>query len=446
VSISSVPGARRSSARALPVPEIALHRFELSCGAKLLVSPRSGAPVTAMRVHLKGGPGLDPAGKEGLATLVGSLADQGTLAHSDVQLAELLEPAGGSVRGDASGLTATVAGGAWRLLADIACEVLMTAAFPDDLIGTQLARVKSRMEIDEHEPRAQAAQRFRKLVYGKHWLGRPARGTVKSIATITPDDLRAHHAEYWVASRATIVVCGDVNPQTVRRHLEKALARWTPGEVTPRKVGKFPERRTRVASFFSKREQVHLFLGHLGIRRKDPDYVPLVLLDHVLGTGPGFTNRISRRLRDELGLAYTVFADQYSSAGINPGTFRAYIGTSPEHAETSVAGFLEEMRRIRTELVSEAELETARSYLLGSYPLGFERAASRAAFLVSAEIHGFSEGHLERLLASFAEVTREDILRVAQEKLFPDDAVLASGGPLRKPQLEAALTASSPGK
>jgi len=151
----------------------------------------------------------------------------------------------------------------------------------------------------------------------------------------------------------------------------------------------------------------------------------------VLGTGPGFTNRISRRLRDELGLAYAVSANIHASAGLLPGTFTAYIGTSPQHLRTATQGFLREIRRIQGELVGEEELELAKSYLLGSFPLGFERASQRASYLVSAELHGFPEDHLDRLLAQFAAVRAEDVRRAARAHLFPDASCLVAAGPVK---------------
>ena len=89
------------------------------------------------------------------------------------------------------------------------------------------------------------------------------------------------------------------------------------------------------------REQVHVFLGHPGIRRDDPDFYKLSVMDHVLGTGPGFTDRISRKLRDEQGLCYTVSASITSSAGLEPGHFSAYIGTSPQNVARAIEGDVE---------------------------------------------------------------------------------------------------------
>jgi zinc protease len=166
-------------------------------------------------------------------------------------------------------------------------------------------------------------------------------------------------------------------------------------------------------------------------------------MDHVLGTGPGFTSRISRRLRDELGLAYSVSAAIHSSAGVLPGLFTAYIGTSPRHLATAVAGFRDEIRRLQRQRVPRAELEVARSYLTGSFALGFERAARRVQTLVSAERNGLPDDHLEQLVRAFDAVTAADVQRVAQAHLHPDLACLAVAGPVSEREARA-LVARGP--
>src|SRR5262249_55427194 len=194
-------------------------------------------------------------------------------------------------------------------------------------------------------------------------------------------------------------------PAEVRRAFEKRLAGWPPGSRFASDPPRLPPIARRSGAFTAERQQVHLYLGHLGIARNDPDYAALVVLDHVLGTGPGFTNRISRKLRDELGIAYAVSANIHATAGLLPGTFTAYLATSPEHVATAARGFVDEIRRVQRDLVEKGELDVAKSYLLGSFPLGFERAARRASYVVSAELHGFPEDHLDRLLGEFSAVT-----------------------------------------
>lgn len=422
-----------------PKLELPYEAFELSCGARLFVSPRPGAPVTAVRVHLRGGAASDEAGKEGRAYLTGALADQGTTRSSADELAARLEPAGGELSGDASGLSGQIAGGRWKLLVDVLAELLLEASYPKDRFDRHKQRLLTRLGVERNDPRAQGGKRFRKLVYGKHWLGRTAWGTLESIESLRASDLRSHRKRSWVGRRATIAVCGDLNPAAVARHFERALAGWTPGKPFSLEPPKLPSMGVRVDAFRRSREQVHVYLGHLGIRRKDPDFPALTVMDHVLGTGPGFANRITRRLRDELGLAYTVHADIHSSAGIHPGMFTAYIGTSPEHLATAIEGFLVEMRRIQDEPVSQAELETAKRYLVGSFTLGFERASRRANYLIASHLYGLPEDNLQRLPREFSKVTVEDVQRVAARHLHPDACCLAAAGPVNKAELRALL-------
>lgn len=426
-------------ARSVPRLVLPIERFELACGAVLLVSRRPSAPVCAVYAHIRGGPAFDEPGREGSAFLVGALADQGTQKRSEEEIANLLEPAGGEISGDAGGLAGTIVNGEWELLLELLCDALTMPTYPKMQVERQKRRLLDRLTVEKDDPRTQGGLLFRRLVYGDHWLGRATYGNIASIQKIGPKELRAHHAANWVGKRAVLAVCGDVEPRKILHTLDARLSRWSPGTPLATVPPQFPERGTRVDVFHAKRQQVHVHLGHLGITRNDPDYPALVVMDHVLGTGPGFTNRISRKLRDEQGLAYSVNASIHSSAGILPGMFSAYIGTSPEQVATALKGFVEEIRRIQDEPVGAEELDVAKSYLIGSFPLGFERASRRASYMVSSELHHFPADNLERLLESFAAVTREDIQRVARKHLHPEKSCLAASGPVKKTDLAAAL-------
>ncbi len=423
------------TASTVPVLHLPIERFVLECGAVLLVSRRKSAPVFAVQAHIRGGPALDPQGLEGTAFMAGTLCDQGTRAHTEEEIADLLEPAGGEVAGDAGGISGSIVTDQWRLLLALMSEMLTSPTYPADRVERQKKRLLDRLLTERDEPRTQVGMLFRKLVYGDHWLGRAAYGTLESVRKIESKHLREHQRRNWVAERGVIAVCGDVEPRAVERELNKLLRNWTRGERLVTRVPTLPTRAVRVGVFQKQRSQVHVYLGHLGIARSDPDYAALVVMDHVLGTGPGFTNRISRRLRDELGLAYSVSANIHGSAGILPGMFTAYIGTSPKHVKTAIEGFQREIRLIQDELVGADELELAKSYLIGSFPLGFERAARRASYMVSAEVHRFPHDNLERLLEAFAAVNAADVQRVAQKHLFPDACCVAAAGPITKSEL-----------
>ncbi len=414
-------------------------RFELEGGLTLLVSPRPGASVTAVRLHLRGGTALDPEGRDGTAFLVGRLADQGTETMSESDLAEALEPRGGSLSGDATGLAGSIAGGGWKLLLEKLFDLARNAAYPKAEVDVQLRRLLSRLSVEREDPRSQAGLLFRKAIYGDHWLGRSAHGTFDTVGTITARHLRTHHRKHWHPSRMTLAICGDLDPQAVRRAVSKFIQGWDAGPKLTAPQPKIPKMGVRVDAFTRDREQVHVFLGHLGVLRANPDWPALVVMDHVLGSGPGFTSRITKRLRDELGLAYSVHADIHASAGRQPGMFRAYIGTSPEHVGTAIRGFLAEMRSIRKDGVTQDELTTAKDYLLGSFALGYERASRRAGHLVAAELHGFGEDHLDQLSQAYRAITADDVQRVAETYLHPESCCVVGAGPVTKKDLSAAL-------
>ena len=427
------------SAVALSVPKLPVERFTLACGALLLVSRRPGAPVCAVQAHVRGGNSLDPRGKEGTSFLAGRLVDQGTRRFTEEELASALEDVGGSLTGGSTGISAQVANEQWKLVLELLAECLVQPIYPREKCERQKQRLLDRLIVERDDPRVQGARRFRSLVYGRHWLGKPEQGEVASVRAITRRDLADFHAENWCGKRTVIAFCGDVDPKAIKRVLDAKLAKWRAGEDLPPPDMRFPPRARRSDAFPAERQQVHVYLGHLGIRRVDPDYAALVVMDHVLGTGPGFTSRISRRLRDELGLAYSVNASIHGSAGVFPGTFTAYIGTSPEHLPTAVEGFAREIERIQAEPVTRAELDLAKSYLTGSFVLGFERAARRVQTLVSAHRIGLPDDHLEQLVRAIRAVSIADVQRAARAHLFLDASCLVVAGPVKKREVEGLL-------
>jgi zinc protease len=425
-----------------PRLHVPAHAFELTCGARLVVSPRAGSPVAAVAVSVDAGNWLDPEGLEGLAALAGALAVEGTARWSEAEIADLLEPLGGSLAGDAGSLTGSISGPHWRTLLDVVAEVLIAPTYPLERVERQRAILLERLRIDEAEPRVQVGRLFNGLVYGNRGIGRPRRGTPDSVARITRDDLVRFQREHVVAGRTIVGVCGDVEPDDVRAHLERALSSWPRGAPALPIPTDFPPLGTRLATFAAERQQVQLVAGHIGIRRLDPRYAAAVVMDHVLGTGPGFTDRISKRLRDVEGLAYSVSANLASSSGRVPGAFQAAIGTSKDKVRAALRGFVEEIDRIRREPVGADELHLVRQYLSGSFVLGFEKASRRAAHVVNTARLGLPEGHLDELLDQLCSVDAEAVLECARALLHPRQLVVAAAGPLTEAELSEALASA----
>jgi zinc protease len=173
---------------------------------------------------------------------------------------------------------------------------------------------------------------------------------------------------------------------------------------------------------------LHFFMGHPGIRRNDPDYYKLVVMDYVLGTGAGFTDRLSARLRDREGLGYTVSANITDSAGLEPGAFRCYIGTAPKNFALVKQLFLEEINRIRDEKPTAEEVADVKQYLLGNLPFRLTTSANVADELLYAERHGLGFGYLDDYRKAITAVTPEDVQAVAKKHIDPKRMVLVAVG------------------
>jgi len=178
--------------------------------------------------------------------------------------------------------------------------------------------------------------------------------------------------------------------------------------------------------------QVHVYIGELGITRDNPDYYKLLVMDNVLGTGPGFTYRLSATLRDRQGLAYTVTATIASSAGLEPGTFSGYVGTFPDKFIDVRHGFLREISAIRDTAPTNEEVEDAKKYLLGSLPFRFTTLAAVAGQLLAAERYGLGFDFLEKYKKEVAAVTPADVQAVAKKYLDPKSLVIVAVGPIDK--------------
>jgi len=173
-------------------------------------------------------------------------------------------------------------------------------------------------------------------------------------------------------------------------------------------------------------------MGHAGITRDHPDFHALLVMDHVLGTGPGFTDRLSGRLRDREGLAYTVRAEICSSSDLLPGIFACYIGTDSKNLERVEAEFLEEIVRLRKELATKDEVEDAKSYLLGSLPFRYDGSTALVEQLLFVDRFGWKEDHLEQFRKAVGEVTPEMVRAVAQKHILPEKLHLIAAGAIDK--------------
>ena len=371
----------------------------------------------------------EASSEEGLANLVGDMLDEGSKKRDGIKLALAIESLGGVLEGSPSGGSVQCPFEQADKSLALLFEIVHEPAFPQRELTRVKDEILTELRSEEDDPRSVAALRFRKLVYGPHPYARPSKGTRKSLARFKRADLVRFHSSWFVPSGGYVAAAGPEPVEHMLDQLERAFRRLRgpkvehvdPAEAT------LPDG-PHDEHFPMEREQVHVFMGHIGIRRMHPDFYALVVMDHILGTGPGFTSRISRRLRDEQGLCYSVNAQITGSAGEEPGMFAAYIGTSQEHRAKAIAGFMHEIELIRSDPPSATELRDVQDYLTGSFVFGLERNTNLARYAVRSKRFDLGPDYLQRYPGLIRSVTAEDVLRVARAHLHPDKMIVVSAG------------------
>lgn len=406
----------------------------LGNGLCALAVQNPGVETMAAGISLRLSQVDETASEVGLAHLVGNCLDEGSNKRDDLAMAKATEALGAGFDGHSNGGSIHgPAGHAAKILA-LLREFVMAPAFPAGNLKRVKSEVLSAILEENDDARSVARRRFYAEIYGDHPLARPQFGSAEAVASHGPAKLRRFHQRWYRPAHGYLVMVG---PDPVKKSLDLLEKRF----ASIKKSGQdrvshadpaLPAKRREV-HIQMKREQVHVFLGHLGVRRDHPDFYALLVMDHILGTGPGFTSRISKRLRDDEGLCYAVNAEIAGSAGVHPGTFCAYIGTSPEHRKKAIAGFLEEMRRMQDSLPSAQELADVQEYLTGSFVLHLERNLSLANYAISTKRFGLGFDYLLRYSDIIRSVTRQDVQRVAQSHLYPGRVLVVSAGPAGKP-------------
>ncbi|OYT69838.1 MAG: hypothetical protein CFK52_12830 [Chloracidobacterium sp. CP2_5A] len=417
--------------------EPAVHRIVLPNGCVALLAEQPSLPVVAMYAIVAYGSRYEPDAQAGLASLVGDLLDEGTETRAAQDIALAIEATGARLNtfgGYArSGLSLTALRDDFPQLLDVAADLLRHSRFPEERFAQCQARRLAQLRSRADDARTVASDAFDELVYLGHPARRPIVGYESTVSALTADDARSAYARFFAPNNLLVAVVGDLPVAEMERRLLESLGDWpaAPGFSLPAAppVERQAAPRQRVIPRPDK-EQIHILLGHLGIPRAHPDYYALRVMDVILGDSPGMTARIPRLLRDDLGLAYTTYANITATAGVDPGRFVAYVGTSPENQSKSIAAIRSELERIQQEPVAPEELVAAKAYLTGSFVFNFETNAQRALFLIETEVHGLGADYARRYPALIEAITAEDILRAAQTHLNPLALTTIVAGPV----------------
>jgi len=396
------------------------HREVLPNGIRLLVAPRPAIPIVVVRVNLRAGSAFDPSDAPGLANLTAELLTRGTAKRSGPELDRAIESVGGSLDADA-GRDGTTVGLAvlkkdMDLGFDLLAEVLLTPSFPEDELRRTVGEIQGALRRAEENPGTVAARALTRVLYPGHPYGHQVSGTIESVGKLTREQVVRFHRERYRPDAAAIAVVGDVTVDEVRQALLRRLGGWTPPAEPMPSIPPTPANPpVQTETITRTLTQATVYLGRPGLKQDHPDYFPLVVANYILGGGS--VSRLYTRVREESGLAYSVYSS--NSPGRYGASYVIALQTRVDAVSESVRLVKEELVRMGQTPVAERELQLAKQYLIGSFPLRLDTSRKVADLVIAIEEYGLGLDYPERFRAEIGRVTAADVQRVATRYMDP---------------------------
>jgi zinc protease len=398
-----------------------IKRSKLSNGAILLVSEQHQLPMVTIAISFDAGARRDLLGKEGLAALTADSIEQGTKELSAAEFDQKTDFMGSSVGVGADHDYATATMTSLKKYEDatlhLLAQILVNPGLRDLDIARKQADQIADINANQERPGYVAQVAFLKQLFGATPYGHPINGYAESVAKLTPNDVREFYRSYYKTGSAVIAVTGDVDENTIKAKLEKELA-VIPGSVASQP----PPPQSAVAPGIHLKvvdrtvAQANLILGSGGIARSNPDYYKLEVMNYILGGG-GFASRLMKVIRSKGGLAYTVSSGFQASKF--PGAFLIVLQTKIASAIEAMKMVIGQLHEIQNKPVSADELDSAKRYLVGSFPMKIDRQSQIAGFMLGLELNDLGLDYADRYPKLIEAVTAADVQEVARKYLRP---------------------------
>ena len=424
-----------SKAWTLDPQRFAMDRTEktLDNGIKVIAVRKAKLPIFQLEMEIEAGSVLDPAGKEGLASITGDMLDEGAGGLSAGKIAEAFESMGGRFSVDV-GKTSTRASlkclspDADTLMAVMA-KIITSPDFKKDDFAKLKKRTVSSIYSAKSDPNTVSDWCFDEVIYHGHPLAHPDVGYDSTVSRISLDDAKGFYRDWYCPARTKIVVVSDMEPMDAIALVEKHLGGWKnqgkPLPVLP-PLPPIEGRKVKVVRM-PEITQCYIALGARGIRRDSPDYNALRTANYILG-GSGFSSRITKKIRVELGFAYSVFG-HYSSGfafgdTVYPGIYYAGLETKLSSGNQAIAELLSLIREARDKGFTSEDLEAAKKYYRGSIARSSETYGQVAGLVMYGEEFDLPELYWIEDIIAISNLSLDQVNAAARANFDPDNFVL----------------------
>jgi len=348
-------------------------------GAQAYLVQTTSLPMVDIEISIDAGDRYDPTTKSGLATVAGQLMNYGAKSNagllSEAQIADEIADLGANLGVSVGGERAVMR---IRTLSrkdlrdravQLASAMLSAPTYDAKILVREKQRMTTALLESETKPESVLERRFRKSVYGNYPLANSP--TVQSVANINAADLQQFHKQFYRGERIIVSIVGDVN-KAEATEIVQSLLQKVPQSGPP--IAQLPEFERSPIESLSQREmsipfdsqQAHIAMGMTAVTRSNPDYFPLLVGNYILGGG-GFVSRLMSEVREQRGLAYSVFS--YFAPGKDVGIFQAGLQTKNDQATLALEVMSSTIAQFIANGPTQIELDAAKANLMNGYPL-----------------------------------------------------------------------------
>ena len=411
-----------------------IEHWSTANGARVYFVESRGLPILDVSVEFPAGSSSDTAVTSGLAnlTLRTLRMGAGELDEEEVsrRIADVAAQLGTSFDVDRAGYTLRVLSVATErsVAVETLAQILAQPRFEAAVVEREKARVTAGLREAQTKPDQIAARNLAHMVYRDHPYGLRGTGEVTSVEQLTPADLRAFHARYYVASQAVIAIIGDVSRAQAALIAETLTAKLPGGAdqpAAPPALEALPQGVQREVEHPST--QAHILLGAPGMRRGDPDYFALWVGNYILGGG-GFNSRFTREVREKRGLSYSVYSmfSPYRASG----AFTIGLQTRRDRAGAALDVVRATLREFVADGPTQAELEAAQQNIIGGFALRVDSNRKILDYLAVIGFYGLPLDWLEQFPQRVSAVTVEQVRDAFRRRVDPERlaTVVVGGG------------------
>lgn len=408
-----------------------IEHWQTENGVRVYFVAAPELPMVDIKVVFDAGSARDPQNQFGVAVLTNGLLNEGAGGIAAGKIAEQFDAVGAQF---GNGVDRDMASISLRSLTEpqlfeSAFQLFTTVLTRPDFQAEDFERVRQQMLVglkyQEQSPNNIAEKTFYQTLYQTHPYAIDTQGTQETVATLTVADVKAFYQKYYVAKNALVAIVGAMDrakAETLANQLTQSLP-----------VGEMPAPLPQPAELTEAKTihieypatQTTVYLGQLGIARKDPDYFSLYVGNHILGGG-GLVSRLSEEIREKRGLVYSTSSYFYPNKV--PGAFLLELKTRNDQAETALQVAKETIKNFIVTGTSEKQLAAAKQNIIGGFPLRIDSNREKLAYIATIGFYQLPLDYLEKFPAQIEAVTVESIKTAFERKLQLDKLLTVTVG------------------